>query len=899
MVENLMLKWKKICNQFFIIILIWSFIFLSSLQPGIEKSYQPQPIFNFIDPSSKFSSTSDVPKELSSVWNINDNFLSNDITIGNINESFYEIYALTNPQLPIGDGPSGENVTIAILDSGINNNNSWIGNSVKKYSTTNSSQVDDDNGHGTFVGSIIAKIAPKANLISIKVTDASGFGEEEWIRDGFHLALSLNVSIIHASFGTRDLTALNSSLFSFLMNQNITTVIAAGNDGPFGSSLSSPAIFPEVIAVGMAHNRTYVSPSSSYGPRPSGLLGPDLVAPGVNITSYNHNGEPKMGSGSSFSAPFVTGALALLKETVPSVTPIMLKTVLLETANFMNYSSPVEQGNGFLDISKAFQKLMTIQSEPLFTFAPRQLSSYFTYFGHVINGVDRTYRIALYSTINCTIIDLNDTQISPISVSIEKIPFNISIGLNYLNMSLKIPDDLNMGKKIGNLTFNLTNGTNWIKEFPITIENRYPGGNVLFYQGYDNDSFIPDGPTGRFSQLLKFLEFTQGLQTRGAIRSNGLHSGYGPLMYGNNNSGRITNQDLQDQNILVLADLEFEITDEEIAIIQRWVDEGHSLLVLSYPSLTQDNPETLSNQESVNKLLSKYGLEFEYDSTPSFSRFNQAEIQVLAPIFAKNDILFDYNGTSVKINEGGKILATAKNQISATKEEVPVAAFWEDPDSHGKVVVFGGMLPFEDTNVLNLDTEFQNFHVIDQIFQWMIEDQQLSLDILFTTSPRPGMPTTIQITVNNPDFDLNGFNGTIIEGNYSFTQIYFEKSINVYIATWEPLTTGSASLWLNLESLGKVPTNGPFNVLVIDNTTPDLIFLLLGGFVLMAVIYYFISSTQPKSRSPIEERVAQELQKQKSAVKHPGLETHDICPKCQTPRYEKVSKYCFKCGGEL
>jgi hypothetical protein len=52
-------------------------------------------------------------------------------------------------------------------------------------------------------------------------------------------------------------------------------------------------------------------------------------------------------------------------------------------------------------------------------------------------------------------------------------------------------------------------------------------------------------------------------------------------------------------------------------------------------------------------------------------------------------------------------------------------------------------------------------------------------------------------------------------------------------------------------------------------------------------------------RSPIEERVALAMKKKSQAQKHQGLETFEVCPRCQTPRFVKDSKYCFKCGREL
>ena len=136
-------------------------------------------------------------------------FGENILQVEDVDEAFNAIYNLVNPKA----GLTGKDITIAILDSGINTT-PWINpNNVITRNTTvfNSTSVADDNGHGTMVGSIISRIAPDANIISLKVTDATGLAKPEWVQAALELALSLNVSIIHASLGSSNLNSLNSS----------------------------------------------------------------------------------------------------------------------------------------------------------------------------------------------------------------------------------------------------------------------------------------------------------------------------------------------------------------------------------------------------------------------------------------------------------------------------------------------------------------------------------------------------------------------------------------------------------------------------------------------------------------------------------------------------------------
>ncbi|MHA1542473.1 MAG: S8 family peptidase, partial [Candidatus Hodarchaeales archaeon] len=270
-----------------------------------------------------------------------------------IEDYFTSILNLTNP---ITDKSfTGKNITIAILDSGINDS-PWINRTkIINHSVTADTSEFDEIGHGTQVASIISKIAPDAELISIKISDQYGIIKNEYVDAGIRLAHSLNASIIHASIGSPDIFSVNTTLIEELSEDNITLVFSAGNDGPFGMSLTSPAILDNVIAVGMAFNRTHVPYATSVGPRPSGLLGPDILAPGVFIPTYSNMTEAVNVTGTSFAAPFITAGVAILREAFPAASPTLLKTALVASAHFLNNTSPIRQGNGLLDLKLAHQ----------------------------------------------------------------------------------------------------------------------------------------------------------------------------------------------------------------------------------------------------------------------------------------------------------------------------------------------------------------------------------------------------------------------------------------------------------------------------------------------------------------------------------------------------------------
>ncbi|MFX0126389.1 MAG: S8 family serine peptidase [Candidatus Hodarchaeota archaeon] len=880
---------KKSFAIIFIFTLIFSFGFSSNNITPYHAKMQPTELRSPLLPS------------ISENFEEETRFLKRFKTSENETFDFSTLYSYLNPQLVTN--LTGNNITIAILDSGINMT-PWIkpSNLISNYTTiTNSSIVVDDNGHGTAVASIIGKVAPDARLISIKVTDKTGTAKREWVEAGFRLAQSLNVTIIHASLGSRDLRSFNATILRELTYRNISTIISAGNEGPYGSTITSPAIFADSIAVGIAYNQSLVPFISSAGPRPNGLLGPDIVAPGINIPTYIDDNQQIRRSGSSFAASFVTGAIALLKEAYPNVTSTTLKAALLESATFMNETSPIHQGNGFLDISKAYQQLENLEKEHLFVFSPKKLSSEFVYFGHSVNGDNRKYQVSLYSTTESNITFINTSQIKPIEASIGNLPLKIEKGFNILNVSLAIPNNLKMDNWEGNITFEFDYGETRYKNISASIKNRYQGGNVLFYQGYDNDSFNPSGPTGSFSLLQKFLEGYYGMNIKGAVRPNELLAHAGPLIPTSQTSGKITSEDLENQDILVLSDIEFGITENEIQLIRDWVDDGHSLLILSYPSHLDGEFETLSNQTAINDLLKPYGISIAND-TPSFSRFNQANVTISDPIFEESieNLPFDYNGTSLSIlpDSDAKIIAVAEDKKE--EEELPVACYWENPESGGKVIVFGSETPFTDPSLLS-ENNIQNLLVITRIFRWMIRGQQEPLELIFTSPPTIGSATQLQITIDYPSFTATGFKGTIVEANGSYSQLNFTRSINTYLSSsWQPLAAGDAILWLDLEIPGKARTNGLFIIKVADTLESGFNFIfLIGILIILGLGFWFYSTRRPQIRSPIEESVALAMRRRKKTPQHPGLDTFEVCPRCQTPRFMKDSKYCYKCGREL
>jgi serine protease AprX len=160
-----------------------------------------------------------------------------------------------------------------------------------------------------------------------------------------------------------------------LVNNGVVVVAAAGNrgyqsfethEGAFESyaafSITDPGNADGVITVGATHRfrpHTYgVSFFSSRGPTGDGRLKPDIVAPGERIRSCTPRGEWGELDGTSMAAPHVSGAAAMLIARYSELIgqPREIKRILCETATDLGRERSF-QGNGMLDVLRAFQKV--------------------------------------------------------------------------------------------------------------------------------------------------------------------------------------------------------------------------------------------------------------------------------------------------------------------------------------------------------------------------------------------------------------------------------------------------------------------------------------------------------------------------------------------------------------
>jgi serine protease AprX len=291
-------------------------------------------------------------------------------------------------------GVDGSGVGIAVIDTGVNEIADLAGRVTDGADFSSDDDGVDRYGHGTFVASIAAGdgtssdgdvlgVAPGAHIVPVKIAGASGAADVSHILAAIQWVVShkdvYDIGVMNLSFGTDSLQPQALDPLNYAVEraweEGIVVVVAAANDGPDPRTIMKPADDPFVITVGATdsngtRNRRddTVPDFSSRGPtRADGFAKPDLVAPGTRVvgarvpgstvdTSHPdvRIGEHHMrGSGTSFSAAVVSGAVALLRQAHPDWTPDAIKGALLSSAAHGPVGDPNVDGFGVVDVAAA------------------------------------------------------------------------------------------------------------------------------------------------------------------------------------------------------------------------------------------------------------------------------------------------------------------------------------------------------------------------------------------------------------------------------------------------------------------------------------------------------------------------------------------------------------------
>lgn len=272
-------------------------------------------------------------------------------------------------------GFQGKGVVVGIVDTGVDAAHPDLAGRVSAVQDFTGQGSGDRNGHGTHVCGIVAGsgvasggkfvgVAPEATLLVAKALRADGAGMTSDVIAGLEWAVDRQARVVNLSLGSTG-PCDGADALSFACDaawqRGAVVCVAAGNEGPGASTVGSPGCARRVITVGASTDADAVATFSSRGPTLDGRQKPDLCFPGAGITSCRSSGTV-MGSpvdefytrasGTSMATPHATGAVALMLQANPTLTPDQVKGKLMQTARNLGLEGNV-QGAGRADVAAA------------------------------------------------------------------------------------------------------------------------------------------------------------------------------------------------------------------------------------------------------------------------------------------------------------------------------------------------------------------------------------------------------------------------------------------------------------------------------------------------------------------------------------------------------------------
>lgn len=300
----------------------------------------------------------------------------------------WNIAAIGAPQL-WELGHYGTGVVAASMDTGVDGTHPdlqdrWRGGTNSWFDPHGEHALPADvHGHGTGTMGVILGgddggtsigVAPGARWIAVKIFDDAGSALYSDIHLGYQWLLDPDGNpdvddapdVINNSWGLQDPNHLCITEFQpdleVMQAAGIAVTFAAGNDGPSPATSTSPANNGVAMSVGAVDAGNVIALFSSRGPSACGGIFPTVVAPGVSVLTaglyFGFPGAYTTVSGTSFAAPHLSGAMALLMGAFPSLDASVIEDSLVNSATDLGLTgTDYDYGNGMIDVFNAFQFL--------------------------------------------------------------------------------------------------------------------------------------------------------------------------------------------------------------------------------------------------------------------------------------------------------------------------------------------------------------------------------------------------------------------------------------------------------------------------------------------------------------------------------------------------------------
>ncbi len=620
-------------------------------------------------------------------------------------------------------------VRVAVIDSGIDVDTELMSRIVAQKSFVNTSygypQTENDTTdsrpgssfHGTYIAKIIAEGSPDAAIVNAKVVGTDDRATAVGIVEAIHwVVLKENCSVINLSLGLQILqTDLVGDAVKWAFHRGVSVVAAAGNEGfggIAGSSIDSPAAYPEVIAVAGIDANLNLFDFSGRGPLRDRIMKPDVAAWGF----YADNGRTVFGT--SFAAPVVCAIVVKIIthcfKNGWSWTPGMIKAVLMVSALQLQYEE-WEVGAGLVDIGSALnyldnaQKVNKLPMIAVLNPTEGPFSFEYWFVNHSVS-----IPVSIYSSSNTTFDLIYRGSYSQFIHGPSEITIN-QTGQVILEVNVIAPDDVN----------NVYAWVNFVSSNYLTMRTTFSFDAYVPYKEIAID--VSHTPWAIDSAYGQFRELTQRINELGSsvdeIRSSSMITLDLLLQY----DAVFVMDPCAWAYIMVNNTIEqsswYSYSPLEIDAYVRYWEMGGGLFLVGLSNASLD----LSN---ANELFSAFNITLNYDAVPPISIiFNgiasTTEIVKMHNHRVTNFIdSFDYNGCSLNYSNDvfelawSEVLWKDENDTIYIENRTVLVGL---ENSHGGRLLATGSNFFLDNWALNnLYQSKENWKFVLQALYWLI-----------------------------------------------------------------------------------------------------------------------------------------------------------------------------------
>ncbi len=697
-----------------------------------------------------------------------------------VDEENWWLDAIGATELPF----DGSGMRIAILDTGIYSEHVDFASKTTEISHINfasdegfrnSSDYFDIHGHGTHVAGIAAGngasssgkyqgVAPGASLLNVKTLDNNGGITDSDVLDAVDWIITQdNADIISMSFRTKFQEGVYHPISVALesaANHGIIPVAAAGNYGPLHLTGIHPGSTPSVISVGAINRNLKLTSFSSIGPSYMNDVIPDVLAPGHEIIApesrnsligYSRrytdsqisgsglNSDYLALSGTSMATPMVSGAIALILEAYPNLTPEGVRAALYQGAylpdHYVGMYGANGIGAGIINVTASINWLDSlsdpyeiVQAFPdIIPYEPVDLLKY--------PGDSQIFNISIFSAKNTSKsldIILPDSQNLNFATNTTSLTYS-NHSVQHLQFELKILENATIGMETGSILINDSGTGDLLEQIDYAVNITFPIGRVYFDSLHGLNDLYPEWPSG-YSQI----EIYDAMKI--------LHNSGYKLVYEMENwtkttqsqlKSRLLTQDLlSTMDIVVLQTPVLSYTDMELDALKYFLENNGSILLLgtNYETMAVDSLNSLLNHLNTTISINNENI-LDYTDRGfgyALDKHQVSDLDVDSPVFDNEEQFEFWYGATLEVGLHAESIASLQDKTVVASHE---------SQSGGKVVVWSDF-HWMRNDVFTNSNEEDHKKIILNLFEYL--NQQATYDYRIVST----FNSTIQTSEN-------------------------------------------------------------------------------------------------------------------------------------------------------